>query len=606
MSTKTSTTKNRSRSRPGDKTADATPAEPSPAPLDAADALSSLPPAGDAGSPPGLPAPPRVRRSEAARRIRAAADVTETLMARNRLRQLADEVKAGAANPQRAGFIEAAITECLDETAGGPAADRWLAAEGATWALGWMARARRAGGSAGRLLERLVSDARSAHDALAHGDTASARFVLTLARLFADIEACRRLEAAASDAVAAEIDRLVSARGIVNVADGGEMVRRVVRWTACRDVAEATGAAIWGEPTEQRWREAATAALLLLGRQGRKFEGPGLMPACFTAPLLDAVAALDGRRERTVRALRQPRRSGDRPARCVRLHLNDTAAAVAIMRTGWDADAIRVLVDYRQAVPRLEIAAGNRMLVEGAWPWSVTVDHNQLEAEGPWSVACWEAGRSSCYLEITAPLAGGRQFERTVVLLPKDRVLLLADAVTTTDEPGTAALDDDPDSGRLRASSTLPLATGLESKPAEETREVLVGDTAVRFMAVPLALQEWRVPARGGFSASADGLVLTSESAGRRLYSPLWLDLDPDRIGSPLTWRQLTVADTRINLGPHQAAGFRVQTGLEQWLVYRSLDAPRNRTLLGCNVACDFLLGHIKPKGVVKRTLEIQ
>ena len=114
------------------------------------------------------------------------------------------------------------------------------------------------------------------------------------------------------------------------------------------------------------------------------------------------------------------------------------------------------------------------------------------------------------------------------------------------------------------------------------------------------------MPARGSFTAVDGSLRLAQDSAGRRLYAPLWLDLDPARLGRPLTWRQLTVADTRLNLGPHQAAGFRVQAGLEQWLVYRSLDAPRNRTVLGCNVACDFLLGHIKPKGAIKRTLEIQ
>ena len=78
------------------------------------------------------------------------------------------------------------------------------------------------------------------------------------------------------------------------------------------------------------------------------------------------------------------------------------------------------------------------------------------------------------------------------------------------------------------------------------------------------------------------------------------------RIGQPLTWRQLTVADTRINLPAWQAAGFRVQSGQEQWLLYRSLDAARNRTLLGCNVSCEFLLGRIKPRGAVKRVLEIQ
>ena len=65
------------------------------------------------------------------------------------------------------------------------------------------------------------------------------------------------------------------------------------------------------------------------------------------------------------------------------------------------------------------------------------------------------------------------------------------------------------------------------------------------------------------------------------------------------------MADTRQNLPPHQAAGFRVQEGLEQWLVYRTLDEPRNRTVLGCNIACGFLIGRIEETGVVDRDIEI-
>ncbi len=571
--------------------------------VEAIAAVSPVPPE----SVPAPPSPPRVRRTDATRRIRRIADLTETLAARDHLIKLAEQVQAGAANPQRTRFIESAISTCLEDAATSSAADRWLAAEGATWALGWMARARRAGGSAGGLLESLVQEARAARGMLALGDTAPAQFVLTLARLFSDIEACRCLEAAATDAVSAEIDRLVSPRGVVNVASGGEMVRRVVRWTRCREVAALTGAAIWGAAQERRWREAATSAVRLLGRQGRLIEGAGLMPICFTTPLLDAVAALDGRRGRTVEALRKARRGSKPSSRCVRPAVNDPTAAVATLRTGWDGGGIRVMLDYRESTPRIEIACGDRMLFEGPWEWSLSVDGERLEPEGPWAVACWETGRKACYLEITAPLPGGRQFERTIVLLPRDRVLLLADAVTTTADPAAAGQSDcSPDAGWLHHASSLPLAAGLAAEPGDETREILVFDTSVRLMALPLGLQEWRVPGRGGFTVADGCLRLAQVSAGRRLYAPLWLDLDPARFGRPLTWRQLTVADTRQNLAAHQATGFRVQAGLEQWLVYRSLDAPRNRTLLGCNVACDFLLGRIKRKGGITRTLEIQ
>ena len=96
------------------------------------------------------------------------------------------------------------------------------------------------------------------------------------------------------------------------------------------------------------------------------------------------------------------------------------------------------------------------------------------------------------------------------------------------------------------------------------------------------------------------GVARVRLSGGRRYAMRVWIDREA------LAARQLTVADTRQNLPRHQAAGFRVQAGLEQWLLYRALDEPRNRTVLGCNLSCEFLLGRIRPDGSVGRTLEIQ
>ena len=48
-----------------------------------------------------------------------------------------------------------------------------------------------------------------------------------------------------------------------------------------------------------------------------------------------------------------------------------------------------------------------------------------------------------------------------------------------------------------------------------------------------------------------------------------------------------------------------MQAGLEQWIVYRSLDVRRNRTVLGCNIASEFMIGRIGRTGVVKSAIEI-
>jgi hypothetical protein len=564
--------------------------------------------------------PAKVGAGPASRRIRAIADVSESLDVRRRLRRLARQIEGRSQDVQHMNLIEGAITDCLDDAAAmAVERERWLLCEAATWGLAWMARTRRAGGSAGGLLERLVKAARSAQTPLAAGDTLAARFVLIVSRLFSDIEACRCLDRDALAALATEIRRLVSAEGTVSLQGSAAVVERVVRWSAARDVAVATGDLPWDDATEKLFEKAVATTLRLLGGQGRLLVGAGRMPAAFSDPVLAMAAESDRKRvRRTAEAVQAPARQraagsrkkkDDSHERLLPRDLHDAAAAIAIIRSGWERNAVRVLLHYRDAVPHLEIAVGDRLLVDGPWQWRASQGGRPLEMEGPWSLSCWESDKKATYLEIIAPLAGGLQIDRQIVLLPRDRVVLLADSIThpagdqdvnTVGEPRWSQAD-----GVLRVESVVPLAASLEGEQAEETREILVYDTKPRLMALPLSLPEWKTAGRGGFAITPDGLALDHQTAGSRCYAPLWLDLEPARQGRPLTWRQLTVADTRQNLPPHQAIGFRVQEGLEQWLVYRTLDEPRNRTVLGCNISCGFLMGRIGRTGDVDRDIEI-
>ena len=557
----------------------------------------------------------RVGARQAGRRIRVLAESSGMFDVRGRLRRLARQVEHGASSVQRLTFTETAISGCLDEAAScGVARERWLLCEAATWALAWMARTRRAGGSAGSLLEGIVREARVAVPALAARDTQAARFVTSLARLFGDIEACRCLEQAAAESVAEEIVRLVSPEGTVGLAGSAAMVERVSRWTGCREIAAFTGRPLWTDEVEHRWAGAVGSALRLLGGQGRILSGTGPQPACHSAPLFDAVESADTATvsrvvRRTARAVRRGGSSAKgRSDRFMARDFHDPAAAVAILRTGWGSGSLRILLDYRETVPRLEIAVDDRLLVDGPWQWTATAAGRTLEAEGAWSVSCWETDHKASFLEIVAPLTGGLQLERQIVLLPRQAIVLLADTINHRSD-ATAGPSAGHPAARVSGldlgfRGVVPLVPSLDTECAEETREVIVFDTAPRFMALPLALPEWRTAGRGGLQVTPEGLVL-DQQGHHRLHAPLWLDLESSRVGGPLTWRQLTVADTRRNLPSHQAAGYRVQAGDEQWLVYRALDVARNRTLLGCNVSAEFLVGRIKRSGEVARTLEI-
>lgn len=566
-----------------------------PAPPEHARSAPPVAPPAPAGDAPRPPTPRRFARRTVATRIRECSTACVTAETRAALHALWRAARRGAGTPRRVTALDAAINATLDE-ADRADADRWSAAEAAVWGLSLLTRGKRraAGSAAGRHLERLVRFAREAEARLGDRDTRPARFASVLAGVFADVEACRPFESSAAAACDEEIGRLVTPDGSVVLGGSVAVIERVARWASVRTARRALGAQAWGDDTERRWRAAAANVLRLLGARGRA--QAAIEPAAAVPGLLREIAATGGSRvRRTVRAMR---RGGTAAARLLPTDLHDAAAATAVVRTGWTGDAVRVLLEYRDAVPRLEIACGDRLLVDGAWDWSVSADGRPLDAEGAWTVSGWESDRKAAFLEIVAPLAGGMRLERQIVVLRQARIVLLADAIVPADE-GAAGC------GSIGHRAAVPLAAGLEAEPAAETREVLVYDGGMRLTALPLALPEWRAAGSGGLAPAAGRLVL-EQSGHRRLYAPLWLDCDPRRVGRPLTWRQLTVADTRRNLPPHQAAGFRVQSGHEQWLLYRALDAVRNRTLLGCNVSCGFLLGRVKRSGEVARTVEIE
>ncbi|MFM8634330.1 MAG: hypothetical protein ACKOEX_05905 [Planctomycetia bacterium] len=548
------------------------------------------------------PVPPAVTGRSAAEHIRMLADRAESLDTRRRLRAFAGQIASRPRKGRKLAALETAAGECLEQAveAAGPR-DQWLFREAAVWALAWLARSRRAGGSAGAMLDRIVGEARTAIVLLEARDTLPAGFVLSVARLFCDINACRDLEPDAASALREEIGRLVSESGSVALSGSAVVIDRICRWALCREIGQATGRLPWDDATESRFVASLSTGLRLLGGRARLPVAAGSLKEDTTAPLVDAARRAAGcrRLRKTAKVMASSgskRRSAATETGLITRDHDDPSAAVAILRSGFGPGSLRVRIEYREAVPRIEIAVGDRLLVEGPWRWSLARDGGAIPVEGPWTSSCLESGRKATFFEITAPLADGLQIERSVTILARDQVVVLADAIVRR--------SGEHETGRLRFSATVPVAEGLEVEPAEETSEAFLYDSSMRCLVMPLGLPEWRSAGRGRFEKIPEGLHLEQEGHGR-LFAPVWLDCDPRRIGGQLTWRQLTVADTRVNLPPSMAAGYRVQVGLDQWLLYRTLDEARNRTLLGCNVSCEFVVGRIDRAGVVRRAIEI-
>jgi hypothetical protein len=124
---------------------------------------------------------------------------------------------------------------------------------------------------------------------------------------------------------------------------------------------------------------------------------------------------------------------------------------------------------------------------------------------------------------------------------------------------------------------------------------------------LPLALPEWRTDSRGGSLDETHGcLALTQQAEGRALYCPLLIDLKRGRAARERTWRQLTVGESMEVMPSDLAVGFRAQSGRDQWLFYRSIGAPGNRTVLGQNIAGEFCAGRFHSTGKFDEWIEIE
>ena len=260
-----------------------------------------------------------------------------------------------------------------------------------------------------------------------------------------------------------------------------------------------------------------------------------------------------------------------------------------------------MLIDFRAAEVQIELLAEGKPLLRDAWLWQARAGGRPLTAAGSWEEICWHSDADVDYLELRLPLLDGWKLERQMLLGRKDSCLLLADALI-------GPRDADVPPSELRYAGSLPLASDLTFEPAGETREGWLSKSSRRLATViPLSLPEWRCEFCHGDVSEADGMLAYSVAAhGRNLFAPLWLDLTTVRAKRPITWRRLTVGEELHAVPRDLATGFRVQFGIEQWLVYRSLARRSNRTILGQNFSTEFACCRFLPTGTTEVMLEVQ
>ncbi len=496
-------------------------------------------------------------------------------------------------------------------------ADQWLVGEAVIWGFVWFTRRGGGDSSADRILEDLVQIGEAGLENLLNGEFSATPFLLTCGCLFSDVDGYQSFVDIARKNLHLEVQERVGDDGGVGMESSSEILTAVNRWARCQEIIHTTNGKKLGKKTDSKIDQAVVFAVLLLGNGGRPATESESAAEQSVAPILQAASCGRKKVAATVLALTD----GKNPAGDVRWterglcerSLFDEGQKIAVFRTGWKRGATRVLVSYREKSPYLEIVAGGRLVVAGRWDVALRCDGESLHCVGAWRRTWWDATDSAVYLEMSVDVEGGRRLERSVLLLPKDEVVLLADAVVIPelkhgDQSELLAAD-------IQLRSSLSITPSISIDSCEETCEVFGADMNRRFLAIPLALKEWRESCQGHESLDVSGqrLELRQSSQAGRLYAPLWFDCNAKRLKrlqeepecNQRTWRQLTVADTREAVRSDEAVSFRVQSCLDQWFVYRSLDEARNRTALGCNMSSEFLVGRVAENGVVKRLLEV-
>ena len=417
---------------------------------------------------------------------------------------------------------------------------------------------------------------------------------LALAYAFPELSACRELVAKSRATISEGMAELLDGEGLPRCRHLPVFRSLLASWTRSRAMGQELSTAWCNKESADQYSGVVQHALRLSRPSGQPvFSSPQSQD--WNADLI--AAAVKFADDRTTSALFRRLVIGEPGLKGLPAPAFEGEwAGIAVLRSDWSRSTPQLTVAYAQRRMEMELNLGRNCLWSGVWEPEVRFNNQLLETRGNWEQLCWLSDDDVDYLELEMQLSQEVTVQRHVLLAREDRFLFMADAVLGIQE------------GHIEYRGILPIQ-GFSSFACEaDTREgglVVGGKTRARVL--PLGLPEWRAsPAPGSVKAVERGLELTQAADGQCLFAPLFVDLDRRRLGKELTWRQLTVAQTRQIVPQEMAVGYRAQVGKSQWLAYRSLAPTDVRTVLGKNLATEFLVGSLNADGKVKTIVEIE
>lgn len=422
---------------------------------------------------------------------------------------------------------------------------------------------------------------------------------LVLSYLFPEVKQCRKLGQIARQRLTHGVHELLDGNGLPAARHLALARPLLACWTRCGYLARSAGVRCFDKQAGLQYEWLVRRALQLTRQNGTQVLGTDGSEKGVDE-LFDAALMLIGDQEDDAIADQVlPGRKASRKKSQRDVYFPDSAThsewgEIAILRPNWLRSGEHLVVTYHDRTFRAELNCGSSTVWSGRWNTTISVDGRLLELQSDWQQNCWYSDDDVDYLELGADLTDGWKLERQLLVAREDHFLYVADVLL-----GPADAD-------IEYRNVLPLTDSIRFEAAEETHEGYLVAKRRLGLVMPLALPEWRAAkADGSLEATADGLELRQRARAPRLYAPLFVDLDRKRFDTPFTWRQLTVAENLQIQPPSAAVGYRVQAGSGQWLFYRSLTPPKNRTLLGQNLSNEFFAGRFDTDGEVEELIAL-
>jgi len=427
---------------------------------------------------------------------------------------------------------------------------------------------------------------------------------LALSYLLPEIRPLRELQKPARAVISEALIELTDGRGLPHARLLPVLGPLFACWTRAGILGEQMKQGAWTRKADIQYEWLVRHALRLADRGGCFLLtiGDDTTPAWSNDMLAAALELAGDQRDWAAAAIAisprlKPKRGKLRESAPPNASVNSDWSGVAVMATGWSQKDERLAIAYSDDRVIIELSARDERILAGEWTSETTCDGEAVKVEGEWERLCWESGKRYDFLELGADLTNGLRLERQILFGRDDLVLYLTDIVSAPND----------ESRLLKHTLRLPVESSSIWQPQAETRDGLLVGRHTRAAVLPLALAEWRSDPRGG-ELTFDGgqLTLTQEAQGRALCCPIFIDLNKKRSKLDRTWRQLTVAEWMEVLPHDLAVAFRAQSGPNQWIFYRSLGPPGNRTFMGQNIAGEFSAGRFYNNGKYKEWIEIE